>query len=384
LLHKPIALRHPYIFYLGHLPAFLDIQVSKVVGNQTEPLYYSEIFERGIDPVMEDPSQCHAHSKVPDQWPTLDEITAYKNRVHQRIRELLRTNLSKRLQRVLNMCYEHEAMHIETLLYMYVQDSGIEPNRYLPKPIWNPTKVSEAMFVQVPEMTISMGLNDPESGDIDPSSPTSFGWDNEKPEHQVVVPSFEMQHRPVTNQEYFDFLTLNHFDAELVPESWSTLNEKWYIKTVYGLVDLAKGYDWPVFASNFQAQLYAKAKQASLPTEAQLVAARKFVNADDGNHSFQHFTPTPVQEYNGSITDLVGSGWEWSRTLFVPFDGFVQSELYPGYSADFLYLFINVVMKSIWFVLVEVGQLFLVSLQDIRSETGTRQNIHSYLQSFDS
>ena len=55
----PIALRHPFIFYLGHIPAFLDIQLSKILGGLTEPKEYAEIFERGIDPDMDDPSICH-------------------------------------------------------------------------------------------------------------------------------------------------------------------------------------------------------------------------------------------------------------------------------------------------------------------------------------
>jgi hypothetical protein len=56
LLVKPIDLRHPYIFYLGHLPAFMyltfyirDIQLCRCTGEPlTEPKYFTEIFERGI------------------------------------------------------------------------------------------------------------------------------------------------------------------------------------------------------------------------------------------------------------------------------------------------------------------------------------------------
>lgn len=49
ILTKPISLRHPYIFYFGHLPAFIDIQLSKCTGEPlTPPLHFAEIFERGI------------------------------------------------------------------------------------------------------------------------------------------------------------------------------------------------------------------------------------------------------------------------------------------------------------------------------------------------
>jgi cell division ATPase FtsA len=36
------------------------------------------------------------------------------------------------------------------------------------------------------------------------------------------------------------------------------------------------------------------------------------------------------------VLDLLGNGWEWTRTPFGPFPGFERMPFYPGYSADFL------------------------------------------------
>ena len=33
--------------------------------------------------------------------------------------------------------------------------------------------------------------------------------------------------------------------------------------------------------------------------------------------------------------DLVGNGWEWTSTIFSPFEGFEAMPSYPQYSADF-------------------------------------------------
>ena len=68
LLDKPIKLRNNLIFYLGHIPTFAgklnvlktcilassrlaDIHMTKATsGKPTDPAYYNQIFERGIDP----------------------------------------------------------------------------------------------------------------------------------------------------------------------------------------------------------------------------------------------------------------------------------------------------------------------------------------------
>ena len=35
------------------------------------------------------------------------------------------------------------------------------------------------------------------------------------------------------------------------------------------------------------------------------------------------------------MLDLLGNGWEWTRTIFAPFPGFAPYPFYPGYSANF-------------------------------------------------
>jgi gamma-glutamyl hercynylcysteine S-oxide synthase len=32
---------------------------------------------------------------------------------------------------------------------------------------------------------------------------------------------------------------------------------------------------------------------------------------------------------------MIGNGWEWTRDVFAPFQGFSPHPFYPGYSADF-------------------------------------------------
>jgi hypothetical protein len=123
MLHeKPIDLRHKCLFYLGHIPTFLDIHLTRVLGGKhTEPEHFKDIFERGIDPHVDDPSKIHDHSAVPEkdeEWPVLREILEFRDRVRARLFALYDEIdngkvLTRRLGRILWMTFEHEAFHVE-------------------------------------------------------------------------------------------------------------------------------------------------------------------------------------------------------------------------------------------------------------------------------
>ena len=180
LLDKPIKLRNACIFYLGHIPTFMDIQLSKATTLPLcEPSYYPQIFERGIDPDVDNPDHCHAHSEIPDEWPPLEEILIYQEQVRSKVRTLYDAGeIPRKIGRSLWLGFEHEIMHLETLLYMLLQsDKTLPPTRLTPD-FEAQSKAAEALRVpnewfEIPEQSTTIGLDDPEDNS---GSDKHFGW----------------------------------------------------------------------------------------------------------------------------------------------------------------------------------------------------------------
>ena len=316
LLEKPIKLRNACIFYLGHIPTFFDIKITDTTdGVPTHPRYYHQIFERGIDPDVEDPEKCHAHSEIPTQWPPLGEILAYQKRVRERVKKLYDQGVDSdpKVGRCLWLGYEHEAMHLETLLYMLIQSEKTLPPTRVPIPIWKvqsdqaeKSAVPNEWF-SIPAREISINLDDPEDAS---SLPGCFGWDIEKPSRKVQVHRFLAKARPITIGEYAHYIL--ETGRERLPTSWAerqdghseangeidgeylNLNASFgigtksslpagflankYVRTVFGAVPLADALTWPVSASYDELAGCAKYMGGRIPTLEEARSIYAYVN----------------------------------------------------------------------------------------------------------
>ena len=280
LYDKPIKLRNACIFYLGHIPTFFDMKLTEATkGKPTQPDYFYKIFERGIDPDVDNPAKCHAHSEVPDAWPPLDEILGFQQRVRERVANLYKPGQAyndKWTGRALWLGFEHEIMHMETLLYMLIQSEKTLPPKGTMRPDFEQLAAQakrdavENQWFDVPAQTINIGLHDPDNAD---GPVRHFGWDVEKPPREVKVKAFKAMGRPITNEEYAKYLLAN--PKAQIPTSWLELPvsngingvngfnghhmngdavlhdflEGKAVRTVYGPVPLKHALDWPVSAS---------------------------------------------------------------------------------------------------------------------------------------
>ncbi|OGM51004.1 hypothetical protein ABOM_000276 [Aspergillus bombycis] len=398
LMERPIPLRNPLLFYLGHIPAFEDIHLTRATGgNPTEPAIFHDFFQRGIDPDVDDPTKCHDHSQLPESWPTLEEILDYRERVNERITALYNdpdAMSNRTIKRALWIGFEHEGLHLETFLYLTVQSPSV-----LPPP--GPTPDFEAMakkafservqnqWFGIPDQTFTIGFDDPES---DEGPNRFFAWDNEREPYSVSVPEFEAQARPVCNEEYARYLFTT--GKRTIPITWTqdpnaslaasgnaTLNQlmsdngdialtqfiaSLAIKTVYGPVPLAWALDWPLMASYNEVEGYAEWVEARIPSLHEVRSVHEyaekqkakrnppcnncsprsqpdpeeiFVDLTGCNAGLQHFHPIAVTQNGNRISGLgdMGGAWEWTSSVFAPQPNFKPMDIYPGYSADFMH-----------------------------------------------
>jgi gamma-glutamyl hercynylcysteine S-oxide synthase len=359
---RPIALRHPIVFYEGHLPAFsFNTLVKRALGEGGIDERLEMLFARGIDP-SEPESSVGSH-----QWPHRDEVREFADEADARVlRALTSAELDRPGHPLLDRAeaafaiLEHEAMHQETLLYMWHRLAFHDkrpPTGYRPC-VRGPVPVAE--WCDVPTGPATLGVD----RDVLP-----FGWDNEFPSCIADVPAFEIERYDVTNAAYLEFVEAGGYQHPQwwQPEDWSWIQGErvehplfwerpggdWQWRGMFELIPLPMA--WPVYVSHAEARAYAAWRGARLPSEAEFQRAaygspdgrdRAFpwgegaADPTRGTFDFVGWDPTPVGSHPAGrsawgIEDLVGNGWEWTSSVFAPFPGFKPMASYPEYSADF-------------------------------------------------
>jgi iron(II)-dependent oxidoreductase len=324
LYDRPIPERNRIIFYLGHLEAFdwnhlgrrcLDIPSFHPT--------FDNLFERGIDP---EPGKLP--SDVPDDWPRIKEVQGY----NVKVREVLDSRWEETPRERRQMVIEHRQMHAETFAYMLHNLSPGKKVRQV-QPILPALETPREDMVLVPAGYATLGQ--PRDGE--------FGWDNEFQELRIFTPAFRIRSNKVTNREYLEFVreggSPSHF--------WERNGREWLYRGMFGSEQLP--LDAPVYVTRDQALAYAGWRGMSLPTEEQY--HRAAFGTPDGeaasppgngasNRDFRFWDPVPVNATPDDrsawgIFQLGGNGWEWTSSVFAPFEGFENTAYYPGYSADF-------------------------------------------------
>src|SRR3954469_25167282 len=73
---QPIALRHPVVFYEGHLPGFsFNTLVKRALGGDSIDERLESLFARGIDPHESSPNTAAPRHK--DVWPSRETVHGF-------------------------------------------------------------------------------------------------------------------------------------------------------------------------------------------------------------------------------------------------------------------------------------------------------------------
>jgi len=339
---RPIPLRHPFAFYEGHLPAFSLLTLNeRGLGEPPLNARLEKLFERGIDPASIDAA---AHHERHD-WPSKAATEAFGRACDERVEEALATariedeNVPSLVHgEAAYTILEHEPMHHETLLYIVHQLDESAKARVAQ--LHRDGKPPLNTLVDIDAGTATLGAD----RDAQP-----FGWDNEFGRTEVAVPRFAIDAFPVTNGDYLGFVEAGGSPSPF----WISREGQWRLRGVFEELPLPKS--WPVYATHRQAADYARWKGLDLPTEAEYHRATFGTPSGEerafpwgaqppeqrfGNFNFARYDPEPVDAHPAGasawgVYDLIGNGWEWTSTVFGPFDGFTPMASYPQYSADF-------------------------------------------------
>ena len=361
---RPIAERHRIIFYIGHLEAFdWNLLADRVFGLQPFQRTFDQLFSFGIDPVGGG-----LPTDTPADWPSREEVATYVKHTRDKLDDAIEDALSKpgeghpELKTLLEVAIEHRLMHAETLAYMLnrLPTEKKIGERAIHKA---PAKRPKADLIEIPAGHATLGLVC-EKGD-------EFGWDNEMQAHEVEVPAFSIEKFDVTNRDFLKFVEAGGYKNRALwddaswdwknseniehPSFWHRHGNLWMYRGMFGEVRLPA--DWPVYVSHAEATAYATWLGRKLPTEAQFhrvaygspessITERFYPwghaapDKTHGNFDFQSWELSPVGSHPAGasafgVHDLVGNGWEWTRTEFTPFPGFKAMPFYPGYSANF-------------------------------------------------
>lgn len=324
----------PAKWHLAHTSWFFETFLLKphLPGYQSLHPQYDFLFNSYYNSIGE--RHCRVRRGLLSR-PTVDETYAYRAHVDAHMVHLLteaNEEMSALLEPLVTLGLHHEQQHQE-LMVTDIKHVFFENPLC---PVYRPRRDPPAGPVPALEW-IAFGEGLREIGwDGD-----DFAFDNETPRHKEYVPAFALGSRLVTNGEYLAFIEDGGYQR---PEFW--LSEGWNVVQTRGWTSPLcwwdrKGerlefslagmeplnLDAPVcHVSLFEADAYARWAGARLATEAEWETASENVVLCGNFAESGRFHPVPLDPNDaepGTLQQMFGDVWEWTRSQYVPYPGYV-------------------------------------------------------------
>lgn len=343
---KPIALRHPLVFYYGHTATFFvnKLVLAGLLQARIDPAFES-MFAIGVDEMSWDDLD-----EANYDWPEIDAVRDYRNHVRAMVDGLidalpleLPIGWESPWWPIL-MGIEHERIHLETSSVLIRQH---ELKYVRPHPAWQPCRTGgaapENRLVPVPAGRVTLGKGD-----------STYGWDNEYGHHEADVPAFGAGRHLVSNGEFLGFveaggysddgyweeegLAWKNFAGAVHPAFWVKDGNAWKLRLM--AEEIGMPWDWPAEVNYHEAKAFCNWKKKNtglpfrLPTEDEWYRLLDSSDARDANLHLDHYASScPVTEFRqGELYDVTGNAWQWTETPIYPFEGFRVHPLYDDFT----------------------------------------------------
>ena len=256
--------------------------------------------------------------------PTLSQVQAYREHVDHALLAYLEHADGEVLE-LIELGLNHEQQHQELLL------------TDIKHALWsNPLRPEFSAEMAVSSAPSAMVWTEVEGGiHLIGHQGDGFAFDNECPQHEVLLQPFQIASRDVTNAEYLEFIEDGGYRRpELwLSAGWDTVNAQGWMAPLYWEQD---DREWSLFAhremkrvdpaepvchiSYFEADAYARWRGARLPSEQEweIAAARIPSNGTFLENSIFHPQPAKGQ----GVQQMFGDVWQWTSSPYVAYPGF--------------------------------------------------------------
>ena len=251
--------------------------------------------------------------------PSIDDIRAWRGHVDEALDRAL-PDLPDSALELIELGINHEQQHQELLLTDILAT-------FAENPLEPAYADLAAVSCHAPEPLSFLGGRD---GIVDIGAPDDgFAFDCERPRHRTLLHPHAIASRPVTNDEWRDFIDDGGYATPQLwlSEGWDWVRREAITAPLYWRNDgssftLAGRRPLDLAApvahiSYFEADAFARWAGARLPTEAEWESFAQSADPNLGNQLDEAGAVLPR-----SPGDIFGDVWEWSASAFLAYPGF--------------------------------------------------------------